>query len=135
MLTKYEEQALRLLRHCYCYMYKVPIIWDPILQHVSTNKEPRKWIYWWIGNFFVFILWLTCVYTLITQFFLNRKELELLHICILTTGFCCFTATLTSAHGLTSLRNTEYVSAINEYIKLEMNVFQSKLHYNILPFL
>lgn len=126
MLTKYQEKGFKWLRRCYSYVYEVPIVWDPKLKQLSCNTQPQKWIFWLIGNFTVFILWYTCVHTLSTQFILQRKGLKLLQICILTTGFCCFTATLASAQGLLKLRSNLYTSAINEYIHLELKIFKGK---------
>ncbi len=124
MLTKYQEKAFKWLRRCYCYMYETPVAWDSKTKLLSTNTQPRKWIFWGIGNCFVFILWYTCVHILSTQFLLHRKGLKLLQICILTTGFGCFTATLASAHGLFALRKKLYISAVNQYTKLEFNILK-----------
>lgn len=126
MLTKYQQKSLNWLRRCYFHIEEVPIVWDSKNNQVSTNTQTRKWIFWWIGNTFVFVLWLTCVYTLSTQLVLHRKKLDVLPICILTTGFCCFSATLASAYGVTTLRNKLYISAINEYIFLETKIYESK---------
>src|SRR3989442_784186 len=115
MLSKYQEKGFTWLRKCYFYLYKVPISWDPENKKLSSDNQFHKWLYWGIGNIFVLILWFTCVYTLSTQFIMHRKDLKLLQICILTTGFCCFSATLNSAWGVYALRNNLYISAVNQY--------------------
>lgn len=128
MLTKYQQQALNWLRRFYLHIEEVPIVWDSKYKRLSTNTQLRKWIFWWTGNFFVFILWFTCVYTSSTQFFFHRKELELLHVSILTTGFCCFSATLASAQDITALRNPLYVPSLNEFMSLEIQIYAGMLY-------
>ncbi len=127
MLTKYQQKAINWLRRFYVHIEEVPLIWDCKQKRLTTNSQSRKWILWWTGNLFVFVLWLTCAYTLCTQPIFKRKDLNVLPICILTTGICCFSATLASAYGITKLRNKLYISAINEYIFLELEIYESKL--------
>lgn len=128
MLTKYEALAITWLRSCFSYIEEVPIVWDSRLKRLSTNSQVCKWIKWWLGNYIVFLLWCSCVYTLLTQFYWPRKDLKPLQICILATGFCCFTATLAFAQGVAALRSNTYVSTVNNFIQLELNIYKSKYY-------
>ncbi len=127
MLSKYEEQVIKWLHRCYFYVEEVPVIWDSKLKRISINYQLSTWVKWWFSNFIVLLLWCSCVYTLLTHFYSHREGLHLLHICILTTGFCNFTVSLACARGITALRSKMYTSAINNYIQLELSVYKSKL--------
>lgn len=128
MFNKYQEDCLNWIRKFYGFMYRVPVCWDPKEKRISTNTRKVTWYLWYIGNSFVFSLWLSCVYTLSTQFYMHRKRFSHLHFCILTTGFCCFSTSLLSAHGVRTLRyQQDYLCAINQYVQLEDTIFRSKI--------
>lgn len=132
MLTRHQELALQALRWSFGYLEEIPVVWNSQANRISLNASKRIWKHWNIGNIFQLVIWVTCVYVLVSQLFIHRPNFKLLNYAMLTTGLCCLTATLLGSYGIFSLQQKMYLSAINEFIQLEINVFESKLGYQFL---
>lgn len=127
MLSKYNKLALSWMQFFYKFLYQVPIKWDPVRQMISINSEKRKWIYWWTGNGLLFLLWLSCIYTVSTQPFLKRQSFGILQLLVVNMGLGTLGTALFGAIGINALRNAEYIDAINYFLHFELHVVKSKL--------
>lgn len=108
-------------------MYEMPVYWDPVKGQVSFSTEKKKWLPYYIGMSIVFLLWLSCVYTLSTQPFFHRKGFGLLQLSILTIGIYCFSTTLSICYGIWTVAHNEmYSSALNYFLSLELTMYKSE---------
>lgn len=126
MWTRRQAYAFKLIGQTYSFLYEVPFKWDPGNFQIFILSSDRKWKYWYSGLESVAFLWFTCVYTLFTQPIFRRKGFGVLEFCVLTTGFCAFTATLAMAEGLLS-NLVETIKGANELIALDRHLIRSMI--------
>lgn len=123
MWTQRQAKILTIIGKIYKFMYPIPVVWNS--KTLCLAVLPREnFIPWYIGLSFVFSLWLTCVYTLVTELFHHRKSFQLLNFCVLTTGFCAFTACLTISQA-TSSHAEKNICGANSLFRLERQLLKS----------